>query len=373
MLQRHGTRLPNANQISKFPNIPSVQEKAINNHDNKGKGTLCAEDLELIRNWKIDTNLTESIAEYLTLAGWMEVENIARRYQSAFPTLLPPTYSPSQYLFQHTDAQRTQGSFRAFADGLFGYNGYKAVVPEPIPDRDLLLRPYDFCAEWLANSAEEKEMSKFEKGDEYDEVIDNVNEKLGGTSASKSNVRSMWQLCRFEQAADLSRSAPWCSVFSYDDVAVMEYGEDLGYYYEAGYGFSMNKNILCEAVQNMLLFLLNDGDEAPARILITHSTVMQLMMVSLGLYEDDTPLKSSNFAEQLNRKWRTSEQTAFASNLAVIRYDCADGDNEVLFLYNERPLEIPGCQSNGLCKVSYVLKKYNRYLTADCPNIFCTA
>lgn len=140
MLQRHGTRLPNANQISKFPNIPSVQAMAIDNHDNKSKGTLCAEDLELIRNWRIDANLTEDIAEYLTLAGWLEVENIARRYQSAFPTLLPSTYIRSQYLFQHTDTQRTQGSLRAFADGLFGYNGYKAVVTEPIPTEDLLLR-----------------------------------------------------------------------------------------------------------------------------------------------------------------------------------------------------------------------------------------
>lgn len=101
---------------------------------------MCPQDLQLIREWKLDTNITENIAEYLTVAGWIELESIARRYQSAFPTLLPSTYDRSKYLFQHTDTQRTQGSFRAFADGLFGYNGYKNVVPEPIPVRDLLLR-----------------------------------------------------------------------------------------------------------------------------------------------------------------------------------------------------------------------------------------
>lgn len=139
MLQRHGTRLANANQISKFPNIPPIQTKAVNNHEN-GKGTLCQQDLQLIREWKLDTNITESIAEYLTLAGWMELENIASRYQSAFPSLLPSTYSRSKYLFQHTDTQRTQGSFRAFVDGLFGYNEYKNVVPEPLAAQDLLLK-----------------------------------------------------------------------------------------------------------------------------------------------------------------------------------------------------------------------------------------
>ena len=132
----------------------------------------------------------------------------------------------------------------------------------------------------------------------------------------------MWQLCRFEQAFDLYKPAPWCSIFSLNDIAVLEYGEDLGYYHEAGYGFSMNKNILCEAVQNLLNYLQsNDPTEQPARILITHSTSMQLLMVSLGLFEDATPLLRSNFAQQSYRKWRTSQQTAFASNLAVIRYE----------------------------------------------------
>lgn len=139
LLQRHGTRNANANQISKFPNIPPIQAKAINNYEN-GKGTLCPEDFELIKNWKLDENITESVAEYLTLTGWIELENIASRYQAAFPKLLPPIYSKSKYLFQHSDTQRTQGSFRAFADGLFGYNEYKNVVPEPIPERDILLK-----------------------------------------------------------------------------------------------------------------------------------------------------------------------------------------------------------------------------------------
>lgn len=102
----------------------------------------------------------------------------------------------------------------------------------------------------------------------------------------------------------------------------MEYGEDLGYYYEAGYGFGMNKNILCEGMQNMLKYLQsNDASEQPARILITHSTSMQLLLVALGLYEDTTALKSSNFAQQTYRKWRTSQQCGYASNLAVIRYE----------------------------------------------------
>lgn len=116
-----------------------IQSSAVANH-NKGKGTLCPEDLALIEDWKLNPNMTESIAEFLALAGWNELEGIASRYQRAFPSLLPTTYSHSKYTFQHSDTQRTQASFRAFADGLFGFNAYQVVTPEPIPPRDLLLR-----------------------------------------------------------------------------------------------------------------------------------------------------------------------------------------------------------------------------------------
>lgn len=116
-----------------------IQSSAIANNKN-GKGTLCPEDASLLEDWRLNSNLTESIAEFLTLAGWNELQSIATRYQRVFPTLLPKTYSRSKYLFQHSDTQRTQASFRAFADGLFGYNGYQQVAPEPIPARDLLLR-----------------------------------------------------------------------------------------------------------------------------------------------------------------------------------------------------------------------------------------
>lgn len=160
MLQRHGTRLPNANQISKFANIPPVSEEllflkgferfqlstirfkllsAINNHRN-GTGTLCLEDLALLTDWQLNPNITVDYAEFLTLAGWNELQDIATRYQRVFSSLLPSTYSRSKYLFQHSDTQRTQASFRGFADGLFGFNGHQQVTPEPIPSRDLLLR-----------------------------------------------------------------------------------------------------------------------------------------------------------------------------------------------------------------------------------------
>lgn len=51
---------------------------------------------------------------------------------------------------------------------------------------------------------------------------------------------------------------------------------------------------------------------------------------------------------------------------------CADGDNDLLFLYNEIPLQIPGCDANGVCKQSLIIERLGHWLDADCMEIFCS-
>jgi hypothetical protein len=45
----------------------------------------------------------------------------------------------------------------------------------------------------------------------------------------------------------------------------------------------------------------------------------------------------------------------------------------VLFLLNEKPLMIPGCQSDGLCKTKYLMQKYGKFIGADCDKLACSA
>lgn len=96
--------------------------------------------MELIENWTFDSNITIAFESFLTVAGWNVMQELAQRYQTAFPTLLPATFNAQQYLFRHTDRQRSQGSIRAFADGLFGFNGFQNVTFETIPTTDSFLR-----------------------------------------------------------------------------------------------------------------------------------------------------------------------------------------------------------------------------------------
>lgn len=119
-----------------------------------------------------------------------------------------------------------------------------------------------------------------------------------------------------------------------------------------------------------------------------------------GACEVETPLTRHNFAYQALRLWRTMRIAPMASNLDVYGYEqvmlckfisskspegccprkslspeilpsCADdGENDLLFLLNEKPLRIAGCQSNGLCKQSLITQRFSRCSDGDCMKLF---
>lgn len=120
-----------------------LQDNIVRNYQ-AGRTTLCANDFNLIRDWRANSNITLENADLLTVSGWNIMQNLAQRYQNAFPTILPRVYNRTQFLFRHTFRQRSQGSIRAFADGLFGGDAFQNVTFENVPDQDTFLRVSKF-------------------------------------------------------------------------------------------------------------------------------------------------------------------------------------------------------------------------------------
>lgn len=57
-----------------------------------------------------------------------------------------------------------------------------------------------------------------------------------------------------------------------------------------------------------------------------------------------------------------------------IHCSCDDGDYDLMFLLNERPILIPGCDpENGVCKLSVIENRFQRFIDADCPVFFCSS
>lgn len=264
------------------------------------------------------------------------MQNIARRFQQVFPDILTDTYSPTRFHFRHTETERTNTSIRAFAASLFGEAVAQNVVYEDVPERDWLLRPSDFCPEFR-NEVEnwEAQREAFRQGPEFEEMLGNVNRKLGfhgSNPLSFATIYVMWEWCRFETASTFEFSnsetgddSVWCAPFSVADNLVFEYYEDLGHFYFSGYGVRNQRlleNLNCGLMQDLLnLIDSDDADDVVARIFVTYTQELQTMLVALGSFRDTWPLHQHNYAQQMDRLWLLSLIAPQASNLAVVRYE----------------------------------------------------
>lgn len=255
------------------------------------------------------------------------METLAQRYQQRYPTLLLDAYNRTQFRFRHTDRQRSEGSIRAFAEGLFGSENLDNVEFDEVPQEDWFLRPNDFCPAFGLH-ASTREANAFSLGPEFRETMSQVNEKLGFTGANQLNaqtITTIWDICRFEKAMDLNEPSPWCVAFSIRNNQVLEYHADLDYYYRNGYGVSNRRlleNLNCGLMQDLLRFLdSSDAAEELVRIYGTHSSTLQLFLVSLGVFEDEDELTRHNVDQQMRRQWRTSWISPKGANLAVVRYE----------------------------------------------------
>ncbi len=329
LLGRHGTRLPSVLDLGRIlEHNERLHRDIVSNYGN-GRTSLCASDWNLINQWMFNPNVTLEVNMNLTASGWNELEGIAQRYQSLFPTLLPSTYSPNDYYFRATDTQRTIASLQAFADGLFGVNGFEQVEFEDIPEPDYLLRPHYYCELYNNVTARRVEQNAFIDGPEYQEMLTQVSAKLGfhGSHTLRDvEVLTLASICQFEQIWNLNSTSPMCAAFSIANHHVLEYFQDMDYYYRTGYGYAnyrpLFENLNCHLMQDLLSHLQSNGEnDHKARIFNTHLAVLQFLYVTFGAFDDPIPLTRHNFAQQTFRQFRSSVLVPMAANIAIIRYE----------------------------------------------------
>lgn len=62
------------------------------------------------------------------------------RLQRSFPSILENIYDRNKFQFRYTNTQRTEASYKAFVEGLFGPNAHEHINVQPPPSNDTLLR-----------------------------------------------------------------------------------------------------------------------------------------------------------------------------------------------------------------------------------------
>lgn len=157
-------------------------------------------------------------------------------------------------------------------------------------------------------------------------------------------------------------------------MSVLEYEDDMKYFYKSGYGFEANERLNCRAMQDMLT-RFNSKDLPNVILNVGHSTGVQTFITAMGINKDDIKLTATNYNQLTDRRWKTSNIDPFGANLVAVKYECAtdltDKEKAVFFL-NQNAVDLNWCNV-GLCNWSDVLKKYETFLNANCEDYYCKA
>lgn len=376
MLAAHGTRCPTVDEIHKIVSLTDLKEQIINNHETRGEGHMCNRDLENLRRWQPDDYLSPQRAEVLTPQGVEDMKLLARRLQSNFPELLLPNannITSANYKFYATEARE---SMESFMEGLFGSRW--AIPPEDSSLNDTLLTADKSCESWENEEDSRKDESsaerdKFNARPEFQNLLKNVSRRLGFLySISIENIDAMYDACRYEKAWTVTKLSPWCAVFSKEELRILEYREDLYYYYKAGYGRNIKNRLVCFLLKDMRKHFRNIADDQilnnPAGIFYFSDIItLQNLLTFMAINEDSGMLTSYNYKDMARRQWRTSLISSYAANLIAVFYKCNDinGRNKVMFYLAEKPVQYEDCQV-GLCDWEFVKR---RFIAAyDCFN-----
>ncbi|XP_076386855.1 multiple inositol polyphosphate phosphatase 1 [Megachile rotundata] len=358
LIIRHGTRYPGKKYIpTMIEKLPKLKQIILDNYK-INKTSITEEDAALFANWKV--KFTENDMMKLAEEGEDEMINLGERYQARFPTLMTEIYDNQSYKFKYTATQRTEESAKNFATGLFGRHGSRKVWYPEAEHKDPILRFYKRCQRWRSevdkNPAALIEKEKFLKSNVYRKMLQDVSKRIG-YQVDQETAHIMYMICGFETAWQLDTESPWCKIFSMHDFKVLEFAEDLEYYWIDGYGHKLSYEQACPALRDMFdFFESNEGPVVSAYF--THSGTILKVLALLGVAKDDQHLTHDVFSLYADdRAWRTSIIDSFASNIAFVLYNCS-GILSVLFIHQERPLFLPGCPLNVPCPLSIMKALY---------------
>ena len=147
-------------------------------------------------------------------------------------------------------------------------------------------------------------------------------------------------------------------MFTDHQLNVMEYREDLEYFWIDGPGFQINGDQACVLVNDALKTFQNIAagkSQSRGTFYLSHSGTLLKLLAFLNVFEDEEQLRSDNFKQMDRRRWRTSQIGPFGGNIAFVLQKCEEEYKIGLFV-NEVLTAIPGC--DDWCSLTRFLSLY---------------
>lgn len=251
---------------------------------------------------------------------------------------------------------------------------------------DRKLRFFDDCAKYTneikknpATLAESEAYFALHRG----EVTKRISNVTGIPIVNLTNdiLEGMWSACQSEVSV-FDNAENWCSIFTPRDAEIFEYTYDLSAYYTKGYGHEINYHIasplLSEIVSTIdLIAFVNTPNGGTiivprAQLRFGHAETVMPLLAILGLYKDAEKLTSKWSEADINtRKWRTSNISSLATNVAFVLYMC-DVSNTTLdkkpyveVLHDENIVYLLKCGNKRLCPLETFKNIYADYVKLD--------
>ncbi|CAB3242971.1 unnamed protein product [Arctia plantaginis] len=360
---RHGKRNPSEQTAKDMIEAMFIKDDIVTAYEN-GSSTLCAQDIDNLRNWVLDKNIFDQLNQ-LSKEGYEESLGIGRRLKEAFPNLLAEL-GKEDYTFRSVKSKWVQDSIKGFVEGL----GSKNLNIDPPKDDYDSLAPYKSCNKYLRDVENTNETNleaeKYQIHSEFLASKDRLHRRLGiNYPIADVNMIALWNWCRLTSSGIQNEFSHWCALFTTEDLKVLEYREDLERYYKNGYGMSMNK-MFGETVLSDLLKTFQDAKIYGKKVTayFTHAPMMDMIYTALGLFKD--PYKLTGTERRPDRKWRTSKFSTFSNNLIAVLNRCGKQryeDYNVVFYLNEEPLRTI-CKA-GVCTWKEFEDKLSPFLNTN--------
>ncbi|KAI9274800.1 histidine phosphatase superfamily [Phascolomyces articulosus] len=378
MVSRHGTRYPSTGDCQDIGKIiPYLQTS-------KNKAVV---------GW-LDTykNLyPERRGKELDINGMREMYAHGARAAFNYPGLLDEILDDDVFLYYSALAswsKRTSQSVIAFQQGLF--ENHQRSSPSNLLEVDVqlagnnvlghqdrahkqnLFAPIqtlffengtnvaqaDICKRWKedieGNPVTMSEANKY-KERYVGRIAARMTQELG-IPMTTDDVEAVYTGCKFD-ITHQNRVDTFCTLLAPEDVPILEYRQDLEYYYTYSYGSELNTKLACPLIQSVMQNMENavNGKEDYTRmdIKVLHSESVFLVVSFLGLFKDEQKLRADWNQEQINnRQFTCSKVSPFGGNV-VFQLLADKNENPqqkekgtakyVRVLISEEPTIIPGC------------------------------
>eukprot|EP00727_Mastigamoeba_balamuthi_P011299 m51a1_g6792 hypothetical protein (453) ;mRNA; f:201078-202507 len=363
-VSRHGSRYPTSGKIKKEVELATFV------HNYKVKSSF-----KWMKDW--NPQFTQEYEGMLSKLGAKDLTAIGTRFGKNYKDLLFP-YTTNAVVTKCTGVPRTAQTAAAFTVGAMGMDAWMQtpwVAVSESKTNDRVLRFFDACDKYITRVDKNKSVTA-EKDTWLAQVAPGIAKKIAKMTglpedemSSQGMVSRMWDTCTFEQTV-LGRS-DWCSVFDKEDAKLLEFGEDLDKYYTSGYGIPVSYKIAAPLVQDIFKYtdaVVAGTEGTPrAKLMFAHAETMLPLKAILGMHKDAKPLTAAwTEAERDARKWRNSEISTMATNLAFVVSKCSSGEHQIQMLESETPVDFPnvqGCKKNW-CPLSAVKASYSEALNA---------